>query len=608
MKLPDTKVRQTEIFIILPAILICAIIPLSAQVIVNEVMSNAPGRDSGTGSPGDRMEYVELLNTSRAGSVDLSGWTLSDGDAVDSILEWDRKAGESVGSHDVISGSTVLEAGRFAVIFDPEYFQEGEGGWYELGGGTLVLTVGNTTLGNGISVGDPLVICNADGDTVSTFGTPLLDDDFPSDPGDGLSWERIDPTNGDTDGNWCISTDPSGSTPGRVNSNSMPVNISMAESVLTVRPDEPGEREVIELRGFAYNRGLHSTPPFETLFFLDLDGDGNVEEDEVLERSIVVEPIEPGDSREVRGELRACGPGYFTLGILACHPEDGNASDDKVSREIRVGDVPPRIVINEIYFYPTAGEEEWVEIFNRSSEPVDLDGWILADNRKAGEVRGNDLVIGAGSFALLAGDSSSLLRDRPELARVKVIETEPFPSLANDGDTLTITASGGYRSDRVEYDGDWGGRRGVSLERVSPFDPSPGPSNWGSSVEPSGSTPGKKNSIFQAGGGSESLLSVDPNVFSPDGDGRDDRTVISYRLSVPKARVLIEVYNLLGSRVRVVLDQEESGSEGLVVWDGKDNRGRVLPAGIYVIYMEAIDPYSGYLLRRKVDVVLGGRL
>jgi hypothetical protein len=600
--------RYFMIYILVPVLLVCGILPVFAQIIINEVMSNAPGRDSGVGSPGDRMEYVELLNTYNHEAIDLSGWTLSDGDALDSIRMWDKKAGESAGPSSVVSGTAILQPGQIAIIVDPEYFQDGDGGWYSLGEGTLVLTVENTTLGNGISVVDPILICDSSGDTVSTFGTPLLDDDFPMDPGDGVSWERIDPSIGDVEGNWDVSSDPAGSTPGRINSNSMPVNISLTESPMTVEPVEPEEGEIVNLSGFVFNKGLNVTPPFEVLYFLDQDGDRTVEEEEIQEKVQILEPIEPGDSRKVSGEIRAPGSGYFELGIMACHPDDGDTSDNRISHEIRVGSVSSRIVLNEIYFYPEGGEGEWVEIYNRSHEPVDLEGWVLTDTKKAGGFEGGNLMLDAEAFAVLSDDSASFVLEHQGLPSVKVIKIDPFPSLDNSGDTLTLFSSGGHRSDRIEYSKDWGGRRGVSIERVNPFDVISGPSNWGSSVNPDGSTPGERNSLFQSVGEKESLLRVEPDVFSPDGDGYDDRTVISYRLAVPKARVLVEIYNILGSRVRVVLDQEESGSEGLVIWDGKDNSGKVVPVGIYIVYLEAIDPYSGYLLREKADVVLGARL
>ena len=582
--------------------------PAASQVTVNEVLSNAPGRESGSGSPGDRMEFIELHNPSELETVDLDGWSISDGDANDFIREWDRSPGDSIGSATVVSGTTLLTPGQFALVLDPEYFQGGEGGWYAIEESTLVVTVENTTLGDGLSTNDRVILYDPDGDTVSTFGTPGWDDAFPGDPGDGVSWERIDPTGEDEEGNWTVSQDPSGSTPGKRNSPSIPINISVSDSSLTVDPIDPDEGDKVDLTGIVRNKGILETPSFEVHFFLDLDSDGRIEGAEIQQIEIIGIPILPGDSLSVSGSVRLGESGYFTLGVAVVQPDDGDTTDNICRREIKVGDTASRVVLNEIYYDPLDGGEEWIEIFNRSMGSLDLMGWKFSDNKVIGRLQGESILLERGSYAVLVGDSTALVERFPELLHGQVIEVVPFPSLGNRGDTLSLATADGYVSDRIEYMSQWGGRKGISLERVNPNDATSGPSNWGSSVDSRGSTPGNRNSIYQGLESEEASLWVTPEIFSPDGDGRDDHVVIGYLLPVPRARVRMEVYSTIGHRVKVILNQVESGSEGLSVWDGKDEGGRVLPVGIYVVYLEAIDPFRGYLLREKRGVVLAGKL
>ncbi len=582
--------------------------PVLSQVAINEVMSNAPGRESGSGSPGDRMEFIELFNRFEQEAVDLDGWSISDGDADDFIREWERSPGDSIGSVIVMSGTTILRPGHFALVLDPEYFQLGEGGWYSIEESTLVVTVDNTTLGNGLSTRDPVILFNPMGDTVSTFGTPGWDDAFPEDPGDGVSWERIHPAGEDEGENWTISRDPSGSTPGRRNSLSIPIDISVSDSSLTIDPLDPGEGDMIDVTGLVINQGILESSSFEVHFFLDQDHDGRIEEMDVQQTVAIRDPIFPGDSLHVSGRLWLEERGYFTIGIAAVHPDDGDTTDNIATREVKVGDVASRVVLNEIYYDPLDGGEEWVEIFNRSHHPLDLTGWQFSDMKSVGRLSGESVLLEKESYAVLTGDRTVLVERFPELLDRKIIEVAPFPSLGNRGDTLSFTTVDGYVSDRIEYTPQWGGRKGVSLERVNPHDMTSGPSNWGSSVDPGGSTPGEPNSIYQGIENEGASLWTTPKIFSPDGDGRDDRVVIGYLLPVPRARVKVEIYSTLGHRVKVVLDQIESGSEGIAVWDGRDERGSVLPVGIYVVYLEAIDPFSGYLLQVKRGVVLGGKL
>jgi hypothetical protein len=64
-----------------------------------------------------------------------------------------------------------------------------------------------------------------------------------------------------------------------------------------------------------------------------------------------------------------------------------------------------------------------------------------------------------------------------------------------------------------------------------------------------------------------------PNPFNP-------RTEISYRLP-RRARVLLNVYNQLGQKVKTLVDGEIEAGHHTVSWDGKDERGRMVSSGVY---------------------------
>lgn len=147
-------------------------------------------------------EFIELVNNGIA-EVDLTGFTFSDGDSTDTLQAFE-------------GGPTLLGGGDYALILDPDY----EVDTYAIPVGTVLMTTSDTTLGNGLSTDDPISLF-APGQSIvtSTYGTP--DDAFdgiPLAPTTGISVERTDPAAPDEDGNWCLSTDVSGSTPGKANS------------------------------------------------------------------------------------------------------------------------------------------------------------------------------------------------------------------------------------------------------------------------------------------------------------------------------------------------------------------------------------------------------
>lgn len=64
-----------------------------------------------------------------------------------------------------------------------------------------------------------------------------------------------------------------------------------------------------------------------------------------------------------------------------------------------------------------------------------------------------------------------------------------------------------------------------------------------------------------------------PNPFNP-------TTLIKYRL-VRFDHVVVQVFDLLGRYVRALVNEGQSPGDHIVVWDGKDNNGRLVPSGTY---------------------------
>jgi hypothetical protein len=187
------------------------------------------------------------------------------------------------------------------------------------------------------------------------------------------------------------------------------------------------------------------------------------------------------------------------------------------------------------------------------------------------------------------------------LASCPVVETDGWEALSSD-DTVVLLDEFGTPMDRFTYERSWGGERGVSLERVRPDMPPQDAGNWGSSVAPEGSTPGRVNSIHLGAVPAAGRLTVTPNPFTPNGDGTDDRAVVRVELPVGRATARLTVFDLEG-RVRAVLaDHTALSSESEFLWDGAGSDGAPLPSGLYIIYLEAIDARAGLFVTAKTAV------
>lgn len=202
------------------SLLALMLISFNSRVVINEVMANPKG-STGPGKPEDRNEFVELYNISNE-TINLAGWRITDFDATDSLIAWTDTI-LKIKYPEVITNTTILPPNQFALILDPEYTMseplEGYVQPYSFPTGVLILTIGNTTIGNELQNNDPILLYSPDMAESTSFGTPFdTTDTLPYDAGNGFSWERIGFDVPDSAKNWKPSIDPSGSTPGRENS------------------------------------------------------------------------------------------------------------------------------------------------------------------------------------------------------------------------------------------------------------------------------------------------------------------------------------------------------------------------------------------------------
>ena len=97
---------------------------------------------------------------------------------------------------------------------------------------------------------------------------------------------------------------------------------------------------------------------------------------------------------------------------------------------------------------------------------------------------------------------------------------------------------------------------------------------------------------------------MNPNPFSPDGDGYQERTLITYELPYNRAKVNLSLYTRTGIRKCCFLKQKDSGKSGQIIWDGRDGEGKKMPVGLYIVYLEAVDKENNRRVIKKTPVVI----
>ena len=157
------------------------------------------------------------------------------------------------------------------------------------------------------------------------------------------------------------------------------------------------------------------------------------------------------------------------------------------------------VLITEIFADPTPSvglpQNEFIEVKNVSSAPIDLKDWRVGD--------GNSLSTITAAF-LLQPDSIVIICANSTIVNFisfgKTIGVSNFPLLDNDADVIFLRSKEGITIHAVSYNKSWyknelKANGGWSLEMIDTRNPCAGITNWSASIEATGGTPGKTNSI-----------------------------------------------------------------------------------------------------------------
>jgi len=161
------------------------------------------------------------------------------------------------------------------------------------------------------------------------------------------------------------------------------------------------------------------------------------------------------------------------------------------------------IVINEIMYNSPGTDVEFVELFNRSSTTINLDGWYLLDDNDAHThclLTGN---LAAGSYLVIAGNNTLIRAAYPTITNLNSNDYDTGTNawaLGNGGDAVRLFNSTNELQDIVTYgtSGDWPASpdgNGPSLELLNPALDNSLPASWDPS-KITGGTPGRTNSVL----------------------------------------------------------------------------------------------------------------
>lgn len=425
----------------------------------------------------------------------------------------------------------------------------------------------------------------------------------------GVSLERVDFENFSTDSsNWGLSVNISGATPGVRNSIS-PFESDLKISDISFHPQHPKAGEKVDILITIFNAGKSAISHFDLLCYIDVNLDSILQDDEKIGNTIPIsQTIEPGHSLSWTIFFTPVQPGRFPIHAEIFAEVDQNPANNFLSDILSVGYSGQSLVINEIMYSPFPNSSEWIELFNPHSDAVNIQQWMFSDSDTSNRriITSSNFTIEPSSFLILAEDSS-VFQDY-DLSDAGIVICTDWPGLNNDAESIYLYDANSTIIDHVMYSDNWGGGTGTSLERINPLHSSLDAANWSSCVTDNGSTPGLTNSIFVDVPPSESAFTIKPNPFSPDGDGRDDVTIINLQLPFNLSQVHVKIFDIRGRLVRFLANNQTAGIQSSFIWDGRNDEGHFCRMGIYIVFIEALHHEQGTVETMKKTVVLARQL
>lgn len=532
--------------------------PDAFQVVISEIMADPTPP---VGLPG--LEYIEIFNRGHF-TLNLEGWQLV------------------MGNHCRVLPGMEIAPGDYLILC-----KSGSEEAFQPYGKTLPVS----SMPAVVNTGQTLTLKSVSGKVIHsvTFSPDWYTSSAKADG--GWSLEIIDPGNPcGLDENWAASSDPRGGTPGTRN------------SVDAENPDNYPPRLL--------RATLPSDSTIMLLFSERLDdavmrSPGLYSANHGLLHPIKADPAEPDYTSVLLSYPRPFDPTLrYTLTVLpVVHDCAGNPLTGNNQVEFAIPDAvsPADILLNEILFDPHPGEAEFIECYNRSEKVLDLSELSINLNdpwtgriKTAVALTDHPFLLFPGCFAVITRKARQLPNHCFTTNPGVMLEIPDLFTLPDSEGMITLTNPLAETIDAFHYTRDMHAGvlhrvEGVSLERTGCESPADRSDIWYSASTAAGyCTPGAPNSqmVQQIEAGMEILL--EPDLFSPDGDGRDDFTTLHLRFTAPGNWATILVMDTHGNRVRDIALRVLLGTEEYFPWDGTRQDNSRAETGIYLIYAQII--------------------
>ncbi len=301
--------------------------------------------------------------------------------------------------------------------------------------------------------------------------------------------------------------------------------------------------------------------------------------------------------------------------IENCYSLSQNASNFTIFyiKKPEIGD----LIINEILFNPFSEAADYIEIYNTTNAALDLKSLSFIEYHLDYEDSitdystpfANTFVIPPKAYFTFSEDTQSVflnyIVDKPEW-----LFQQNIPNYANNEGKVALQYDDSLILDELHYYSRWNfelldSEDGVSLERISAEAITQDKDNWSSAAKSIGfGTPTARNSQSYLEIENDDLITVSPEVFTPNQDGDKDYTLINYKIDQAGFVANVAIYDVVGRKIKDIVLNETISTEGFWKWDGTNYNSEKAKVGIYIILIDLFD-LEGKKKHFKEKVVLG---
>ena len=424
------------------------------------------------------VEFVEIHNPGKD-PVNLEGWTLSDTQTKSTLKK------------------NLITAGEFIILCPAA-----DTSLYKPFGKTIGLSPW-PSLGNS---SDRLVLKSFKNRTVDSisYSDTWYKDNIKKSGGWSLEKNILTKISCPDFYNWAASTDKTGGTPGRKNSVNNLVKMDLESKIVSINV----------LSDSTVNISFNQIPDTNNLKVSNFKIPKEIGGAKTLKPNADFLGITLSFSQKFKE-----GTDYLLIAdsLYSC---SGKLSSD-INKQIifNIPSIPENqypLIINEIFADPTPSEglpdAEFVELYNPTSSSVSLSGLSFGDQSRNFSLSNGE--IASMSYLILCAEKDTSLFS----SYGKVIGIPLWPDLNNENDILILKNNKGKEIHKVRYSSNWyrdseKRKGGYSLELIDPESICFGSQNWKASIDSSGGTPGRMNSLYQNNFKSDVLKLIEIEVL-----------------------------------------------------------------------------------------------